>query len=737
LQAVGRDLDLRIIVDSVAGTSAGGISGIILARALAHDLSIDHLRGRWLEETDVLRLLAKSQRARAWSKWFLYPMLWILLRSHMFELVMDREVRRKLSTFFRSRWFEAPFDGDRFLESLFDGLSDMRQSDIAPSSLLPPGHVLDLAVSVTDFFGYPRRIRINTPAVIQEREHSLLWKFSYCHWKDGREISNFDDDNLPSLALAARATSSFPGAFPPFQLTDIDRLLERRSLKWTSRSRFVSENFREQIRAGIDPKKTSFVDGSIVNDKPFSAAINAIRERAAYRDVDRRLVYIDPDPGQASPPSDGQVPSFLQTLRAAIFENPLHAPIHGELARLAQFNESINRMRGVLTAARPEIVRLVSEIIATAPQAASTEQLVAQWRKTANGVAAKQAGYAYQVYARSKSISVLDQLIDFICDLGELDPNSTAHTAMAMEIRAWADRYGVIAPEGSLSIAADDGKEPPWIEFLLQFDLGYRHRRLSFLMRGINELYARLEEPEFVEVSPQHLDDVKGQLQEPLHRLRMLRSGDFASSTLRNDIKALSNRLLAMTEDRSARTAPIGDIDNVTRRLSEEFDLATIDRMVDQTAASSIAESLPAALRQEMLVNYLGFSFWDVWTLRISEWHELEEHREIRVDRISPADASSPKIKEIGTRLMGAKLRHFAGFLSRSIRENDYLWGRLHGAERLIDIVCSAAAAENALKGIDIKTIKKSAFRSILDTEDRWLVDKEPLAAVRELIDSL
>jgi hypothetical protein len=122
LQAVGRDVDLRIIIDSVAGASAGGISSIILARALAHDLSIDHLRSKWLEETDVLRLLAKSQRARAWSKWFLYPMLWILLRSRMFELVTDREVRRKLSTFFRSRWFEAPFDGDRFLESLFDGL---------------------------------------------------------------------------------------------------------------------------------------------------------------------------------------------------------------------------------------------------------------------------------------------------------------------------------------------------------------------------------------------------------------------------------------------------------------------------------------------------------------------------------------------------------------------------------------------------------------------------------------
>jgi Protein of unknown function (DUF3376) len=238
----------------------------------------------------------------------------------------------------------------------------------------------------------------------------------------------------------------------------------------------------------------------------------------------------------------------------------------------------------------------------------------------------------------------------------------------------------VIAPEGSLLITADNGKEPPWIEFLLQYDLGCRHRRLSFLLRGINEFYARLEEPEFVEVSPLHIDDVKGQLQEPLHRLRLLRSGEFVSSTLRNDIKALSSRLQATTEDGSARTAPVGDIENVMRRLSREFDLAAIDRMVDQAAASSMAESLPAALRQEMLVNYLGFSFWDVWTLRISEWHEVEEHREICVDRISPADANSLKIKEIGARLKGAKLRHFAGFLSRSIRENDYLWGRLHGA---------------------------------------------------------
>ena len=60
LKAIGRDLNLKIVIDSIAGASAGGISGIVLARALAHDLSIDHLRNLWLDEADVMRLINAS-----------------------------------------------------------------------------------------------------------------------------------------------------------------------------------------------------------------------------------------------------------------------------------------------------------------------------------------------------------------------------------------------------------------------------------------------------------------------------------------------------------------------------------------------------------------------------------------------------------------------------------------------------------------------------------------------------
>src|SRR5262249_62216016 len=122
----------------------------------------------------------------------------------------------------------------------------------------------------TDMFGYSRRLHINAPTAIHEREQGLLWSFKYCHWSDGSAVSDLDDDNLPGLALAARATSSFPGVFPPTQLRDIDHLLEQRNMSWPDRAKFMKDNFGEYARAGLDPAKTSFLDGSIVNDKPFS-----------------------------------------------------------------------------------------------------------------------------------------------------------------------------------------------------------------------------------------------------------------------------------------------------------------------------------------------------------------------------------------------------------------------------------------------------------------------------------
>jgi hypothetical protein len=93
----------------------------------------------------------------------------------------------------------------------------------------------------------------------------------------------------------------------------------------------------------------------------------------------------------------------------------------------------------------------------------------------------------------------------------------------------------------------------------------------------------------------------------------------------------------------------------------------------------------------------------DVWTHPVSEWRAVEERREVRVDGISPVDTVVLRNGAQATRLKGAEFEHFAGFLSRSRREHDYLWGRLDAAERLIDIVSDAAAMEGALGKTDIR----------------------------------
>ena len=106
-----RTVELRVIVDIVAGASAGGINGTMLARALSHDLPMGALRDLWLEHADVTDLLAPEARARVTSKVLLTPVVWFLGATGLWKAVKDPEVRRKVSLFVRSRWFKPPLSG--------------------------------------------------------------------------------------------------------------------------------------------------------------------------------------------------------------------------------------------------------------------------------------------------------------------------------------------------------------------------------------------------------------------------------------------------------------------------------------------------------------------------------------------------------------------------------------------------------------------------------------------------
>ena len=122
LRQIGRSLDLRVVVDIIAGASAGAINGVILARALAHDLDIDPLRDFWLKYCDVNELMVPHVKAGPWRKWYFRPFIWSFLWSYREELGTNIELKNKLSMFLRSRWFKPPFDGYGLTRVLYDDL---------------------------------------------------------------------------------------------------------------------------------------------------------------------------------------------------------------------------------------------------------------------------------------------------------------------------------------------------------------------------------------------------------------------------------------------------------------------------------------------------------------------------------------------------------------------------------------------------------------------------------------
>src|SRR6185437_3020776 len=365
LREIGRKIDLRVVVDIIAGASAGGINGTMLARALAHDLPMDGLRDLWLKEADVTELLAEEARPSRWSKPFMHPFIWGYGRwglgtARLFEDVRDPEVRRKLSLFVRARWFKPPFDGPRMAQLMYDAVASMGEAKSAANSLLPAGQRLDLFVTLTDHYGYRQLIETHDPPMIEEREHRHILQFSYRRWPNGDVETDFDFANAPALAFAARATSSFPGAFPPAQMAELERLLSRRLVAWPRQQHFLQRNFEPYLRVGLNPRLHCFIDGSVLNDKPFREAIQAIKGRPAYRQVDRRLVYVDADPDRPQPPLAGLVPGFFTTLRSALSDIPRNEPIADELVYVNGFNERVRLLKGIIDAARPRITQLVS-----------------------------------------------------------------------------------------------------------------------------------------------------------------------------------------------------------------------------------------------------------------------------------------------------------------------------------------------------------------------------------------
>ena len=699
---------LRIIADIIAGASAGGINGIFLAQAITSGQSLDPLTDLWLDCADVEKLLAPDARPLSrFSKFWAQPLVWMAAgKSGTVERTVEPgtrdEVRHKLSSFIRSRWFEPPFGGAGFTHLLLDALDAMRNAPRGPR-LLPADQPLDLFVTVTDYRGHPERLRLNSPPEVVETEHRLVIDFS------SREHSASGLGETPELAFAARATASFPGAFPPFTVSELDQVLEERGASWPGRKPFLTRILPRQSAVGM-VESTALIDGSVLANAPFAPAINALKRRPARREVDRRFVYIDPKPGVrsfriTSPQADGHgesalvLPGFFGTIFGALSDLPRTQPIRDNLDAIEQRSARIRRMRAIIEAVRPEVEESIEALFGiTLFLDRPTPARLAGWRAKAQDRAAKTAGHAYPAYGHLKLSGVVEEVSAMLARLAGRDDNAAIQDAVLHAVAT----QGLNRITGKGSGATDTA-----IAFFRAHDLRFRIRRLRLLARRLAELQ---DEPDAPRAA---LDTLAKTIYECLALYLDRERPEFFGPALR-EVAA------------NTCTAP----QDALEALAHARDLKSIDRMTDDLLADGLA-GLPKAARRQMLLAYLGFPFYDMATLPILQGEGLDEFDPIKVDRISPEDATSIREGGAEATLKGIQFNSFGAFFSRAYRENDYLWGRLHGVDRLIDIVVSSLPSGSAMKAGTVATIKRRAFLAILDEE-------EPrLRAIPELFASL
>jgi patatin-related protein len=686
--------EIRVLVDILTGASAGGINAIFLAEAIAAGRSLDPLTELWLETADIDRLIDPEVSALSrFAKAAAVPFAWALSRQRggtveqTVEAGHRDEIRAKLANFVRARWFAPPFSGPGFTDLLLGALDAMAAGPPGPP-LLPDYQPLDLFVTVTDFHGHPETLRLHSPPVAEEREHRVTLAFrkeagDQCHLADPAE-----------LAFAARATASFPGAFPPFQVGELDSALAARGGAWPGREAFLERALPRHFALG-DVDKAVLIDGSVLANAPFRPAIAALKSRPARREVDRRFVYIDPKPGRHSVRlggGGGAAPGFFATIFGALSDIPREQPIRDNLEAIEGRSSRIRRLRRIVEAMRPEVEAAIerafgSNLLLLRP----TPARLAAWRAKAQTLAAKGAGFAYAAYGQLKLSSVAEEVAAALSPVGsDRDSRDAVRRAVWGVVRS----AGLADPD---SVTAA-GARPEFILFLRNYDLAFRVRRLRFLARRVMEMEAGRGAP----------SDAIRRAREAVYDLLALYEGERPPS------------------DAGAARAP----EAAMAALAERLGLKAKDEEADRRLTEVMA-AFPKPERRALILAYLGFPFYDIATFPLLQGEGLDEFDPVKVDRISPEDALAIRTGGAAATLKGIQFNSFGAFFSRAYRENDYLWGRLHGADRLIDILLSSLPDGAPLPAGLAAAMKRDAFRAILAEE------RPRLSAVQPLFDSL
>jgi patatin-related protein len=334
-------IGVQVTVDVIAGTSAGGLNGVLLATAIARGASLADLKQLWLESGQMSA-----------------------------EALFRPQPQGVLSL----------MNGDFFHGQITGALQKM----------LPTTHGRDISLVVTSTALGPssRLVRDSAGEYFSEADHRRRFHFSrhgsrprFVQTGNGYQLQDcppVDDlaDDEP-LATAGRASASFPVAFAPVRETSL------------LRQRRVWPNWA----TGDTPDWLA--DGGILDNSPFDPVLESIQRKSVTGPWQRSLCFVVPSGDEAAlgrditpPVHDGaagqapEPPPPWTSVAAAAFSFPreadfrddidhLHRTIRGgrssfDVSRFLQLTGGVSAVGGAAAALTPGLTLTQAREICTA-----------------------------------------------------------------------------------------------------------------------------------------------------------------------------------------------------------------------------------------------------------------------------------------------------------------------------------------------------------------------------------
>jgi predicted acylesterase/phospholipase RssA len=279
----------RVKVDVIAGTSAGGLNGVILAMAIARGAPVGGLRKLWMEaaQLSAAALLSPQDGGSA-----------------------------------------SVLNGTFFLKEVHKVLGSLETSGASDD-----GRDVALTVTATSLRGESRPVADSTGTQFYEPDHRRRFEFRRAARQLGYlpKVTGADqfppqarDDfcDPPTLARAARASASYPVAFEPVEETG--ELRGRRT--WPDWPTSADRDW--------------LADGGILDNSPFEPVLQAIADQPVDTRWHRTLCFVVPSADETDlgreivPPGDQGLPPPWTSVIAASAGLPREANLRDDIEQL-------------------------------------------------------------------------------------------------------------------------------------------------------------------------------------------------------------------------------------------------------------------------------------------------------------------------------------------------------------------------------------------------------------------